>query len=151
MTTIRGNAGVRTPAAQANTRTQAAAQERAAPQATVTTGHSTQSTFEAAPQEMTREEKKQVLDQVFGKLREKIEERYKTDGSWRTKQAAEKMMAKLEDDILSGRKPLDANVLQDELSKIYNGSSASGKIRDSMWKMIFNQILEQFQKRNYEA
>lgn len=148
MTTIRGNAGVRTPAAQANTRTQTAPQA----QATVTTGHSTQSTFEAAaPQEMTREEKKQVLDQVFGKLREKIEERYKTDGSWRTKQAAEKMMAKLEDDILSGRKPLDANVLQDELSKIYNGSSASGKIRDSMWKMIFNQILEQFQKRNYEA
>ncbi|QRO00423.1 hypothetical protein JRI60_16020 [Archangium violaceum] len=146
MTTIRGTGGAPTATVQRNTETSTARQTApAAPQQRTLAGHSAQSTFESTG-ELTREQKKQVLDQVLGPYRQKLEERYQQDGSFRSRDAAEEMLKELEADVLSGKVPLDANTLTEKLKTIGTASSAIGSSRDATWKQIFNQILEQFQK-----
>ena len=147
MSTIRNTGSVRTTAPTTSTRAPASPQTAPTAQQPAATGHSGSSSFQAASSpELTREEKKQILSDAFGQLRGQIEERYKKDGSYRTKQVAEKMIAKFEEEILSGKKPLTEESLKKGFTEIFTGSSIIGKGRDSMWKMVFNQIMEQFQK-----
>jgi hypothetical protein len=146
MTTIRGPGSVPTAAVQRNTETSTPRQTaQAAPQQRTQTGFSSQSTFERAA-EPPREEKKQVLDQILGQFRKELDQRYQQDGSFRTRDAAEEMLKQLENDVLSGRVPLDAQTLTDKLKQIGTASMAIGSSRDATWKQIFNQILEQLQK-----
>jgi hypothetical protein len=146
MTTIRGTGGAPTATVQRNVETSTARQTaQAAPQQRTQTGHSSQSTFERAA-EPTRDEKKQVLNQIFGQYRQELEKRYQQDGSFRTKDAAEEMLKQLEDDILSGKLPLNEATLSKKLQEIGTASAAIGSSRDATWKQIFNQILEQYQK-----
>ena len=147
MTTIRNTGSVRTTAPTTSTRAPASPQPAPTAQQPAATGHSSSSSFQATSSpELTREQKKEQLAPSISYLREQIQERYKKDGSYRTKQVAEKMIAKFEEEILSGKKPLTEESVKKGISEIFTGSSIIGKGRDSMWKMVFNQIMEQFQK-----
>lgn len=153
MSTIRNTGSVRTTAPTTSTRAPTSPQPAPTAQQPAATGHSSESSFQAAaaPPELTREEKKQILSDAFGQLREKIEERYKKDGSYRTKKEAEKQISKFEEEILSGKKPLNEETLKKGLTDIFNVSGIMGRSRDATWKAMFNQILEQFQKpRNWD-